>query len=181
MSHQVCAIFDEETALLRAAREVREGGWRIDDAFTPYAVHGLDDAMGIRRSRLGVVCFLFGLVGAVFMLWFQFWSSAVDWPINVGGKPYNSWPAFVPVMFEATILFAGLGVVGVLFVRCRLFPGRAPVMPPAAVTDDRFAMVVTVESEQQDPAELHRILEGAGATSIQDPVMLGEADGGDVA
>ena len=126
------AVFDNETDLLAATRAAREAGCEIVDVYTPYAVHGLDEAMGLRPSRLGWVCFLCGAAGAALAVWAQFWTSAVDWPLNVGGKPFNSLPAFVPVIFEVCVLLAGLGVVGALLLRCRLWPGRESVVPPGA-------------------------------------------------
>jgi len=110
-------IFVHESDLLRATKAVRDADYRIIDAFTPFAVHGLDRAMGLRASRLTWVCFFCGLFGLVSLTWLIYWTSISDWPINVGGKPWNSWPAFVPVMFEGTVLFSGLGVVFALFVR----------------------------------------------------------------
>src|SRR6516165_10545835 len=124
--------------LLGAARAAREHGLRIADAYTPYPVHGLAGAMGLRPSRLPWLCFGLAVVGATSKLAFQFWAMAVDWPVNVGGKPWNSFPAYVPVTFEVMVLLAGLGVVLAFLLRCGLLPGRraTPVFP--GVTDDTF-------------------------------------------
>jgi len=138
------AVFAGERALLAATRAVRARGCRVVDVFTPYAVHGLDEAMGLAPSRLTWVCALCGAAGAGFMLWFQFWTSAVNWPIDVGGKPFNSLPAFVPITFELTVLCGGLGVVLALLARCRLWPGRPARLPAPGVTDDRFVLVAQV-------------------------------------
>jgi hypothetical protein len=135
------ATFDDETALLRATTAVRRAGIVIDDAFTPYAVHGLEDAMGLRRSRLTWVCFAAGLTGATCAMAFQIWSSAVSWPLNVGGKPFASIPAFIPITFELTVLSAALASAFFFFFRSRLYPGRAAAAP-SRVTDDRFVLVV---------------------------------------
>jgi len=142
------AVLDSERALLDATRAVRERGCEIVDVHTPYAVHGLDEAMGLRPSRLGWACFAFGTVGVSVAMWFQYWTSAVDWPINVGGKPFNSLPAFIPIIFEMGVLLAGLGVVATLFVRCRLWPGRAANQPDLRVTDDRFVIVARARNQE---------------------------------
>jgi molybdopterin-containing oxidoreductase family membrane subunit len=153
--------FATEEEVLRATRAAREQGYRIVDVYTPYAVHGLDRAMGLRPSRLPWACFAAGLFGVTFALAFQFWTMAYDWPINVGGKPWNSLPAYVPVAFEVMVLLAGLGVVGAFLLRCRLFPGKYAAFPIAGnaetgdgrlaekvpvpcvgVTDDRFVLVL---------------------------------------
>jgi hypothetical protein len=159
-------IFERDGDLLRATTAVREAGYRIVDAYTPFAVHGLDRAMGLRPSRLTWVCFWCGFLGLAFMTWFQYWSSAVDWPIDVGGKPWNSWPAFVPVAFEGTILLGGLGVVAALFVRCGLRPGRQAKMPAPRVTDDRFALVVECSSDGRGVDELPALLRSHGAIEV---------------
>jgi len=162
------AVFAGEEELLGAVRSVRGRGYRIVDAFTPFAVHGLDRAMGLRPSRLPWACFLCGLAGAGFMAWFQYWTSAVDWPVNVGGKPWNSWPAFVPVVFEGAILFAGLGVVAALLVRCRLRPGQAARLPAEGVTDDRFVLVVASAAGDRPEDELAAVLRAEGALDVHE-------------
>jgi hypothetical protein len=93
------ATFDHEDDLLAATNAVRSGGYRIVDAFTPYAVHGLERAMGLRPSRLTWVCFVCGMIGALGMLWFEHWTASVDWRLDVGGKPWQSLPSDVPVAF----------------------------------------------------------------------------------
>jgi hypothetical protein len=116
------------------------------DAFTPYAVHGLDKAMGLRRSRLPFVCFAAAMLGAAFALSLQIYTSSVAWPINVGGKPFVSWPAFIPVAFELTVLFAALISAFTFFGRSKLFPGNRQIAL-SRVTDDRFALVLQAEDE----------------------------------
>jgi hypothetical protein len=137
------ADFSAEGDLLETLAVVRDRGWPVVEVFTPYAVHGLDKALGLRRSRLSVACFLCGLLGASLALWFQFWASSTNWPLNVGGQPWNSLPAFVPVTFESMVLFAGLGLVLAWLMRCQLYPGKRGVLPRPGVTDDRFVLVLT--------------------------------------
>ena len=143
MKQYFIATFDNEFDLKEAATAYREQNLKILDAFTPYAVHGLDKAMGLKPSRLTKVCFLFGLTGLIFALLGQYWTSAVSWPINIGGKPWNSLPAFMPVAFEVTILFAGLGTVFTLLVIARLRPGKVPKQFSTRVSDDHFLIVLT--------------------------------------
>jgi len=158
MPHLIATFTDERT-LLAATRAVRDAGLAIDDAYTPYAVHGLDEAMGLRRSRLTWVCFLAGATGATVALAFQLWTSVVNWPLNVGGKPFASIPAFIPITFELTVLTAALVSAGAFFFRSRLFPGRRAA-PIPRVTDDRFALVVA------DGDAARGLLRAAGATEI---------------
>jgi hypothetical protein len=159
MGAHLQAAFEDETALLRATHAVRRAGVEIADAFTPYPVHGLEEAMGLRRSRLTWVCFAAGLTGAASAIGFQIWTSAVSWPLNVGGKPFASIPAFIPVTFELTVLSAALASAFFFFFRSRLYPGRAAA-PPPRVTDDRFVLVVA------DSETARRLLASAGAVGL---------------
>jgi hypothetical protein len=137
----VLGFFDEPHALLEAMKKVREANFQSFDAFTPYPVHGLEAAQGLKRSWLPFVTFGAGLTGAVSGFLLQYWTSAVDWPIIVGGKPMNSWPAFVPVMFECTVLFAGLATVGAMFLANGLPNVKKKAFDPA-LTKDRFALLI---------------------------------------
>lgn len=152
--------FDHEEDLLRAVARVREQGWRIADVYVPYAVHGLDRALGLRPSRLSWVAFVCGALGVAAAVWFQFWATAVDWPINVGGRPWNSLPAFVPTTFEMMVLFAGLGIVAAFLFVCRLFPGKKPDLSFSGVTDNHFVLVLR-EGDSTFDAEVVRNLLGA--------------------
>jgi molybdopterin-containing oxidoreductase family membrane subunit len=167
VSHQVghrvlTATFDSEEELLHATELARTRGWRILDVYTPCAVHGLDRAMGLRPTRLGLVAFACGALGTALALWLQFWTSAVDWPLNVGGRPWNSLPAFVPVVFEMMVLFAGVGAVAALLLRCRLFPGKKAGVPLPAVTDDRFVLVLE-EGAAFDPGAVGQLFRSCHA------------------
>ena len=135
------AFFEKEEDLLSAASEARGSGFELVDVFTPFPVHGMDEAVGLRRSRLTWIAFAAGLLGLGFGLALQIWTSAYDWPLNVGGKPFNSFPLFIPVAFELTVLFSGLMAIGVLLARNRmwLFSKRRVF---ERVTDDRFVMVL---------------------------------------
>jgi hypothetical protein len=161
-SSVLIGYFDSEEKVLAATRAVREAGHPIQDVYTPYAVHGMDDAMGLKPSRLTWVCFGAGLLGCVSALSLELYTSVVSWPLNVGGKPFNSFPAFVPVAFELTVLFAGLLTVGAFLARAKLFPGsRHPVVP--RVTDDRFAIAVEAREAPNNVAEAEQLLRQHGA------------------
>lgn len=135
------AFFETEDDLLAGAAEARLSGFEIEDVFTPFPVHGMDRAVGLRPSRLTWIAFAAGAFGLAFALALQVWTSAYDWPLNVGGKPFNSFPLFIPVAFELTVLFSGLIAIGVLFMRNRLwlFSQRRVF---ERVTDDRFVLVL---------------------------------------
>jgi hypothetical protein len=164
----VVGTFEEELGLLGVARAAREEGLKIIDAYAPYAVHGLDDAMGLPPSRLPWVCFFAGITGAALKLWFEFWTTMVDWPVNVGGKPWNSLPAFVPVTFEVMVLSAGLTTVFVFLVLGRLWPSRRPANLYPGVTDDRFVLVLEETDSQRDFERLRKLLEKFGAVNVEE-------------
>ena len=160
-------VFDNEDAVLEACRESRRRGFKIIDVFTPYAIHGLDGAMGIRRSRLPWVCFLAGLAGGAAMLWLATWTLAVDWPSNIGGKPYNSLPAIIPVVFEMVILCGGYGMILAFLFRCRLFPGKKARLIHPRISDDRFVIVLGVGESALDPSAAYRFFEEFNASEIE--------------
>lgn len=149
----VVGFFDDSHALIEATRKVRDGRYRYFDAFTPYPVHGLEAAQGLRRSPLPYVTLVAGLTGCALGFLFQYWTSAVDWPIIVGGKPMNSWPAFVPIMFECTILFAGLATVGAMFLINGL-PNFSRKVIDSSITRDRFALLIEAPLDVEDDEEL---------------------------
>ena len=138
----ILAVFEDEADLVKAADAAKAGGWQIMDIFSPYPLHQTAHLLNLGRSRLAKAAFVFGALGAAFALWFQFWVSAWDWPINVGGRPWNSLPAFVPVTFEMMVLCAGLGVVLSWLVVSRLYPGKTPQLASHSVTDHCFVLQV---------------------------------------
>jgi hypothetical protein len=164
----VLGVFEGEAELLAATQQARQAGLTIVDAFTPYPVHGLDRAMGLRASRLPWLCFVAALVGAALKLWFEFWTMTVDWPVNVGGKPWNSLPAFVPVTFEVMVLAAGLSTVFAFFLLSRLRPGRRPIQVHDRVTDDRFVLVLEETNAQFDLPSIRRMLQQQGALEVEE-------------
>ncbi len=147
---------------------VRSRDATILDVYSPYAVHGLDEALGWRPSRLTWACGLSGGAGALFMLWFQFWTSAVDWPLNIGGKPFNSLPAFVPVIFEAMVLCGAVGTVLTFFLVSRLRPGKRASLIRGDVTDDRFALVIEQTNATFDVRRMTALLEEHDAQQIEE-------------
>jgi hypothetical protein len=128
------AMFDDQRRLLGAVNAVRARGLRVYDVYSPHPVHRLDDALGIKRSRLPLATLAGGVLGLVTALALELYVSVYDWPLNVGGKPDNSMLAFIPVAFELTILCAGLATVAALptgggvmaFVSFRFLPNGRP-------------------------------------------------------
>lgn len=173
-SRRFIGVFEREQDTLDAIRASRARGFRIIDVYAPYAVHGIDDAMGLSPSRIPWIVFALGLAGAALKVWFEFWTTAVDWPINVGGKPFNSLPAFVPVTFEVMVLFAALAAVIAFFVVSRMYPGKKAVIPVPQVTDSQFAVVLEETDSTFDPEEVGRLFQGMHAVRVEEQVESAE-------
>jgi mono/diheme cytochrome c family protein len=164
----VVCVFEREEDLLGAASAARKQGIPIVDAYSPYAIHGLDRAMGLTASRLPWACFVLGLIGAVSILAFQFWASTRSWAINVGGRPWNSLPAYVPATFEMMVLFGGVGTVITFIVIAGLRSWRDPALPAPRVTDDRFALVLGSQQATIDRSGIDALLARYRPVSIDE-------------
>jgi hypothetical protein len=144
-TYGLLAEFDGPTALVRAVRRAREEGYRRMDAYTPYPLEEVSDALGFHRTGMPLVMFLGGLAGCVGGLLLQYYCNVYSYPLNVGGRPLNSWPAFIPVTFEMTILLASLaGVFGLLGLCGLPMPYHPLFNVPrfAQVSRDRFFLCV---------------------------------------
>ena len=161
------AAFSDDHALLRAAKALKQRELLLIDAYSPFPIHGIDEVLEQRRSRLAIVCFAAASIGCMASMWFQIWTSSQDWPINVGGKPFVSIPAFIPVTFEVTVLLGGLVSVAAFFFRSRLFPGKRNSGPNKNVTSDGFWISVEHQAAKVDSTVLDGILLSLGASHIQ--------------
>jgi hypothetical protein len=160
------ATFRDPDSLLRAVRGVRAKSLSIYDVYSPYPVHNLDEAMGIRRTRLPFVTGVVALVVMTSAFFFQVYAAVLDWPLNVGGKPDNSSLAFLPITFELTVLVSGLSTFAALFFRARLFPGKKERLPVTGITNDRFALVVRRRSGNFDASLASRLMKASGADDV---------------
>jgi Alternative complex III, ActD subunit len=160
------ARFADGDGLLHAVRVINAHGFRVHDAYTPYPVHGLDAAMGIRRSRLPWAALAGGVIGGVSMFAFEFYTTTLAWRLNVGGKPDNSTLAFVPVAFEITILGAALCIAAACFIRCRLWPGAPVRGADFGATDDRFVLAMRWLPGPGEGSRAQHLLYDAGACDV---------------
>ncbi|MGZ4840392.1 MAG: DUF3341 domain-containing protein [Candidatus Angelobacter sp.] len=162
------ATFSDAETLMKAVRTVTEEDFRIYDVYAPYPIHGLDHAMGIRRTRLPWVTFLVGCCALTLAITFQFYTTVLDWPLNVGGKPDNSTLAFIPICFELTVLLSGLATVAALFLRARLYPGKKELLLAEGVTNDTFALVLRRRETTFDIHRAWKLLEESGADRVRE-------------
>lgn len=137
----VLGFFDDPRSIVQAMEKVRDANYADIDAFTPFAVHGLEHAQGLDRSPIPWITLGAGITGFCIAFALQYWTSAVDWPLNVAGKPFNSWPAWIPILFELTVLVAGLATLAALIFFCRLPNTKRRAFDPS-LTNDRFAILI---------------------------------------
>jgi hypothetical protein len=162
------SVYSDEHTLLENVRYLRGKGVKIVNVFSPFPVHGLDQALGLRRTRLSTAAFIYGLTGtslALLMMWFML---IYDWPMNIGGKPsfslMQNLPSFIPITFELTVLCAAHGMVITFLLASKLFPGVTPYVAHPRVTDDK--LVILIETDDNNSDELMADLKNRGAEEI---------------
>jgi hypothetical protein len=162
-------VFDDEDVLLNGVTSIRKSGVKIHEVYSPFPVHGLDEVLGYKRSRLPVAAFLFGLTGTSLALFTQVWMLGYDWPMIIGGKNFASLPPFVPVIFEFTVLLASLGMVGTFLIVSDLKPYKWPRQFDIRSTEDKHIMAIDLAlNKGKSKAEIASILKAAGASEVNE-------------
>ncbi len=161
----VVASFDDENVLFPAVKKVRLAGYKIHDVYTPYAVHGLDHALGLRETSLHTAGFIYGISGTTIALGCMGWIFTSDWPLNIGGKPHFPLPAFIPITFETTVLMSAVGMVLTFCYLCQLAPFVKKHHFSLRATDDHFVMVIECTSKT-NVGDLQSFLSNAGAFDV---------------
>jgi Protein of unknown function (DUF3341) len=162
----VVGCFDDEAVLFPAVKKVRSAGYKIYDIFTPMPIHGLDTAMGLRDTSLHTAGFIYGITGTITALSGMSYAFIYDWPINFGGKPHFALPAWVPIIFELTVLFASVGMVLTFCYLCQMAPFVKKHHFHKRSTDDLFVMVVECTARTNE-GDLKAFLSNAGAVEVQ--------------
>lgn len=169
MSNKVVqAMYNDDDILMDAVKEVRAAKYHIEEVYTPFPVHGLDKAMGLKGTRIAITAFMYGCVGLVFSVWMMNYMMIEQWPQDIGGKPsftfIQNMPAFVPIMFEMTVFFAAHLMVITFYMRSRLWPFKEAENPDPRTTDDMFVMEVIIDGNED---ELIAFLEKTGTVEIK--------------
>jgi hypothetical protein len=164
----IVGIFDDESVLLSAVKKVRGSDVKIHECYTPYPVHGLDDELGYKRSRISIAAFMFGITGTCLAFLMMIYMMGIDWPMIIGGKDYVAIPSFVPVGFEVTVLLAALGMVATFFVISNLKPYGKPRIYDIRSTDDKHVMAIDLAKNKKSTDELSSILKDSGAVEINE-------------
>jgi hypothetical protein len=163
------AEFERPEELVQAATRAREAGYRKMDSYTPFPIHGLSDAMGFRPTKLPLVVLAGGLIGCVSALGIMWYSTTIHYPLNVGGRPFASWPAFIPITFELTVLFASLSAVfGMLGMNGLPMPYHPVFNAPrfAFASRDRFFLCIEARDPKFDRMSARSFLESLGAKDV---------------
>ncbi len=166
------AAYDDEEVLFPAVKSVRKKGYKIHDIYTPFAVHGLDEAMGLKGTDLHIAGFIYGLCGTSTAVGFISWIYCSDWPINYGGKPHFALPAWIPVTFELTVLFAAVGMTLTFCYLNQIMPGVKKHVFHPRQSDDLFVMAIEI-GKHGNEQEVTNFLKSTGAKEVN--VQVAEA------
>lgn len=160
----VYGLYGDEEDLLRAVKSARDKHLEIMDVYTPFPVHGLDPLLGLSESRLHIAGFIYGMLGTLTAFLGMTWIFTKDWPIVFGGKPYWSVPAFIPIVFEVTVLFAAIGMTVTFYVVNGLGPGVVNPTIDLRITDDKFC--IAFDQSEVDASEAEAFLRNSGAEEV---------------
>ena len=159
------AEFDTPGGLAHAAERAHEEGYRKMDAYTPYPIEEISEAIGFRKNYVALVCLICGILGGLGGYSLEYWVSVIAYPINVGGKPFHSWPAFIPVTFECTVLGAALSaLVGMLVMNGLPMPYHPVFNSPnfALASKEKFFLCIEAADPKFDLTRSRRFLEELG-------------------
>src|SRR5438046_2244989 len=165
----VVGNFYDEQVLFPAVKQVRRKGYKIHDVYTPMPIHGLDAAMGLRDTSLHTAGFIYGICGTLTAFSFITWVFTTDWPLNIGGKPFFALPAWIPIMFELTVLFSAVGMVLTFCYLCQMAPFVKKDHFNPRATDDLFVIAIECTDKTND-GEVSEFLTNLGAKEVSTQV-----------
>ncbi|MBK7806265.1 MAG: DUF3341 domain-containing protein [Saprospiraceae bacterium] len=160
----IFGLYDDEEDLLRAVKAAKRDHLDIYDVFTPFPVHGLDPILGLEESRLHQAGFIYGALGTLTAFLGMTWIFTKDWPSIFGGKPYWSVPAFIPITFEMTVLFAAIGMTVTFYIINGLGPGVVNTYLDDRITDDKFCIAFDKSSVSVEDAQ--SFFKATGASEV---------------
>ena len=161
----VVGSFDDEEVLFPAVKNVRKAGYKIHDVYTPFPIHGLDKVMGLRDTSLHTAGFIYAITGTSIAVGFISWVFTHDWPMNIGGKPHFALPAWIPIIFELTVLLSAVGMVLTFCYLCQLAPFVKKHHFHLRATDDTFVMAIEC-TPKTDEGAVQAFLQSVGAKEI---------------
>lgn len=167
----IYAMYDDDDVLKDGAKKLVAKGVKVAEVFSPFPIHGIDPIIGVENTRLGIMAFLYGLTGLTLATLGMRFFMITDWPMNIGGKPNESYLdnmlAFIPITFEFTVLCAAHGMALTYFLRNKTLPGLPASNPDPRTTDDKFVMELRLSQNSQfSEAELHEMLKSTGIVEL---------------
>jgi hypothetical protein len=166
------ATYDDDHKLLEAAKKLVAKGIHIRDVFSPFPIHGLDPVIGVKRTRLAICAFIYGIIGMSLALTGLWYFMVADWPLNIGGKPnfslYENIPSFIPVTFEFTVLCAAHGMAITYLLRNWTLPGVEARNPYPYTTDDKFVMEIHAHDNHMQTTEIESLLKETGSMLVEE-------------
>jgi hypothetical protein len=162
----IVGSFDDEAVLFPAVKKVRRAGYKIHDVYTPFPIHGLDKALGLKDTSLDTAGFIYAITGTATALGFISWVFTSDWPLNIGGKPHFSLPAWIPITFELTVLFSAVGMVLTFCYLCQMAPFVKKDHFNLRSTDDLFVMTLECTPKTNE-ADAVAFLQSLGAMDVK--------------
>lgn len=169
MSKLIHAFYNDDDLVLQAVKDARAANYKVREVFCPFPVHGLDEAMGLKPTRIAIASFLFAITGLSLALWITYYMMIADWPQDIGGKPsftfVENLPSFIVVCFELTVFFAAHFMVITFYLRSKIWPFKKAENPDPRTTDDHFLMEVVVE-DNNDVETLSKFLGNTGAVEV---------------
>src|SRR4028119_2524852 len=165
----IVGCVDDEAVLFPAVRKIRKAGYKIHDVYTPMPIHGLDHAMGLRETSLHTAGFIYAITGTLTAFSFITWSFTTDWQLNIGGKPHFALPAWIPIIFELTVLFAAVGMVLTFCYLCQMAPFVKKHHFHPRATDDLFVIVIET-TDRTNVEDLKAFMGNAGAIEVNEQV-----------
>ncbi len=160
----VYGLYNDEEDLLRAVKQAKDAHLEIMDVYTPFPVHGLDPILGLSESRLHIAGFIYGALGTLTAFGGMSWIFTRDWPQIFGGKPHWPVPAFIPITFELTVLFASIGMVVTFYIINGLGPGVVNPTIDLRITDDKFC--IAFDKSEVNSSEVESFLRSSGASEV---------------
>lgn len=165
----IYGIYDDDDVILKAVKDIRGKGVDIAEVYSPFPIHGLDHALGLKPTRLAITSFIYGCTGLSLALLMMWYMMIHDWPMNIGGKPsfslIQNLPAFIPITFEMTVFFAAHLMVITYLIRCKLYPGSSQTSPDPRTTDDMFLMEIEAHGNE---AEIIALIKKTGAIEVKE-------------
>lgn len=166
----ILGIFDDPDHTYTATEKLVGKGYKIFDIYSPFAIHGIDRVMGVKRSKLSIAAFMFAMTGIASALTLMIYAGYFDWQINIGGKPFLHIPTYIPITFELGILFTAFGMVACFFAVNRMAWGKNPDIMDIRVTDDRFVIAVEVIEGKTDIQSVSNMMAEHGALEVREKI-----------